>query len=188
MAARALKSLGIAAAVAALWASEVSAQSWVLPPQAEVELAAAVSEVQAHPVACAKLLGASLKPERVELRVELPRAAQAADEPVAPEANKPVPQLWSLRRDAKAPWYELVGAPPCPELASALRAALVKHVRRDPWQQTAAATRAELAGAHVVAPRERDEALQWAAGAMMGLLSLSVGWLRGKKRQDQTES
>jgi len=170
------------AALLAAWPA--AAQSWVLPPEAGVDLATAVSAVQAAEVPCGKLLGASVLQDRVELKVELPPAPQAPGEPAPPDGAKPVRQLWSLRRATSAPYYELVGAPPCPALVQALQAALATHVRGDPWRKTAGQTRAELAGAHVVAPRQTSDALRLAGGVLTALLAVTLWGLRPSQPRD----
>lgn len=184
MAAGALSAAATGAALAALVAGTAHAQSWVLPPEAGVELATAVSAVQAAEVPCGKLMGASVLQDRVELKVELPPPPQAPGEPAPPEGGKPVRQLWSLRRATSAPYYELVGAPPCPALVQSLQSALTKHVRSDPWRKTAGQTRAELAGAHVVAPRHSSDALRLAGGALAALLAATLWGLRPPRGQD----
>lgn len=184
MAAGPLSAAATGAVLAALLAAPAVAQSWVLPPEAEVELAAAVSAVQAEAADCGKLLGASLQQDRVELKVELPPAPQAPGEPAAPDSNKPIRQLWSLRRAERAPYYELVGAPPCPALVESLLRALSQHVRKDPWKKTAGASRAELAGAHVVAPRDSREALPLAGAALAALLATTLWGVRSARSDD----
>ena len=187
MAAGPLRAAAIGAVLAALLAGPAKAQTWVLPPEAGVELAAAVSAVQAAEVPCGKLLGASVLQDRVELKVELPPAPQAPGEPAPPDGGKPVRQLWSLRRATSAPYYELVGAPPCPALVQSLQAALTGHVRSDPWRKTAGQTRAQLAGAHVVAPRQSGDALRLAGGALAALLAATLWGLRPRVAKDRQE-
>lgn len=184
MAAGPLSAATTGAVLAVLAAWPAAAQSWVLPPEAGVDLAAAVSSVQAAEVPCGRLLGASVLQDRVELKVELPPAPVAPGEPAPPDGGKPLRQLWSLRRTTSAPYYELVGAPPCPALVQALQTALATYVRGDPWRKTAGQTRAELAGAHVVAPRQGRDALGLAGGALAALLAVTLWGLRTPGQRD----
>jgi hypothetical protein len=161
-------------------ASPALATQWVLPPAAEPAIRAMVQDVQATQQVCGKLVGANLQAERVELLVELPPAPTPTEGKAAPGGGKPVPQLWSLRRLPQAPWYGLVGAPPCPPLVAAIGAGLTRHVTTDPWQAVAETPQSQLAGAHVASPRNRKAALAIAGGVLAGLVLLTL-WGLGRR-------